>query len=78
MSLKKVLLSSGEIQARVWMHKPTARLGIVLAGTWIGDLWLFAEHETDEVLDQSFCNFLDDPRDENSLSSKDFVDLGPL
>lgn len=78
MSLQKVVDASGTIQYRVWLHKPTARLGIGLPGTWLGDLWFFEDYDPKETLNQSFCNFLDDPRDELSLPSKEFIDLGEL
>jgi hypothetical protein len=77
-SFQKVVDESGNIQPRVWLHIPTFQLGYGLPGTFLGDLFFFAEHETTDVLNSSFCNFLDDPRDDKSFSSKDILDLGPL
>jgi hypothetical protein len=76
--LKKVMNKKGLIQYRVWYHAKKNMLGVGLPGTWFGDLFLFAEHRGDQVLDGSFCNFLDDPRDAKSLFAEDIIDLGPL
>jgi hypothetical protein len=65
-------------RVRVWMRKDTGELGYALPDTWLGPVWFFAEHRMDEVLNHQFCNFVDDPLDDQSLPRKAFVDLGPL
>jgi hypothetical protein len=77
--MKKYKVKVGDkIQDRVWYNKKTNQLGVGVPDTWLGDIWFFAEYEENQTIDSSFTNFLDDPRDENSFSFRDMVDLGPL
>jgi hypothetical protein len=78
MAKYKVKVGFDRIQDRVWYNKKTDQLGTGLPGTWMGDIWFFAEHEMDEVICSRFATFLDDKNDPNAFSWRDMVDLGPL
>lgn len=75
---KKMVNGDGNIRDMVWLHIPTAQIGVGLPGTFLGDVWIFAEHEEGETLNGRFANFLDDPRDSSSLPSSEFIELGAL
>ena len=67
--LKKVVIG-GIIQPRVAYHIPTDQLGYCLPGTFLGDLFMFAEHGESETLSGRFCNFLDDPMDPEAFRGR--------
>ncbi len=67
-----------KVSEKVWLHLPTGKLGVALTNTFFGVIFLFAEHSPNEVLNERFCNFVDDPMDKKSYRSQDFLDLGYL
>lgn len=71
-------MSDKEIERRVWVHKKTGQLGYAYVGTVLGDIWFFDDHSDTEVLNNRFCNFINDSHDPRSYSKDEFEDLGPL
>lgn len=63
---------------RVWMRISDAQLGYVCPDTVFGDVWFYAEHKDSDVLNERFCNFIEDKWDPNSHKKTDFIDLGVL
>lgn len=52
----------------VVIRKSDAQIGLLLKNTFLGSLFFFDEFKEDEVLNSSFCLFLDD----HEISLKDF------
>lgn len=63
---------------RVWMRKSDGQLGEALLGTIFQTIWIYGEYKKGQPLVPGPVCFIDDPRDDNSPPSRDFVDLGPI
>ena len=64
---------------RVWYHIPTNQLGYAILDSILGSpLFIFKDHDSEEILSPRFCNFVDDVNDPNSFKQNEFIDLGVL